>query len=70
VNGDGYIDAMDAGKLVDFENYLITWAEPSCYRKAGDVNGDGSIDSLDAGTVVDCENYRIKINQVTGELIP
>jgi hypothetical protein len=70
VNGDGNIDAMDAGKIVDFENYQITWAEPSCFRKAGEINGDGSIDSIDAGLIVDCENYLSTIDQVTGTVFP
>ncbi len=64
VNGDGNIDSMDAGMIVDYENYMISLE--GCYLKAGDVNGDGNVDSIDAAYVVDCENYLITINQVTG----
>ncbi len=68
LNGDGSIDSMDAGKAVDFENYLEPWvpADDALYIKAGDLNGDGSVDSLDAGKIVDAENYIITVDQVTG----
>jgi len=68
LNGDGLIDSSDAGKLVDYENYIITWhpAADAALFKAGDLNGDGKTDSLDAGLVVDTENYLITINQRTG----
>jgi len=68
VNGDGSIDSLDAGIMVDYENYLIPW-EPAAdadYLKAADLNGDNSIDSLDAGITVDVENYMVTINQKTG----
>lgn len=68
VNGDGAVDSIDAGTMVDYENYLISW-EPvtdARYMEAGDLNGDGSIDSIDAGITVDTENYLSFINQVTG----
>lgn len=68
LNGDGSVDSIDAGKAVDFENYMVPWdpADDTLYIKAGDLNGDGSVDSLDAGKIVDAENYMISINQVTG----
>ena len=68
VNGDGSTDSMDAGVMVDNENYLVSWDPPADaeYIKAGDLNGDGSIDSIDAGIVVDSENYMSFINQSTG----
>jgi len=68
VNGDGNIDSIDAGIMVDLENYIITWDKvaDAAKFKAGDVNGDGNIDSLDAGIAVDSENYIMHINQATG----
>lgn len=68
VNGDGSIDSLDAGSIVDHENYITSWditADAALY-KAGDLNGDGTVDSIDAGLAVDAENYRIAINQVGG----
>lgn len=68
VNGDGSIDSIDAGIMVDYENYLILW-DPlidAAYLKAADLNGDNSIDSLDAGITVDAENYLVTIDQTTG----
>jgi len=71
VNGDGSIDSLDAGIMVDYENYLIPWepAADAAYLKAADLNGDNSIDSLDAGITVDAENYVITIDQTTGLVI-
>lgn len=68
LNGDGIIDSSDAGKIVDYENYVISWnpAADAAFYKAGDLNGDGKIDSLDASLVVDAENYVITIDQRTG----
>ena len=68
VNGDGNIDSIDAGKIVDFENNALHWdpTTDAAFIKAGDVNGDRNVDSMDAGTVVDVENGRICINQSTG----
>ncbi|HOU09306.1 MAG TPA: leucine-rich repeat protein [Clostridiales bacterium] len=68
VNGDGNIDTGDAGLIVDFENFFITWdpeADAALYF-AADLNGDGNIDTADAGIVVDCENFLLAIDQVTG----
>ena len=68
VNGDGKIDSLDAGLLVDYENYAVAWdaADHAATLEAADINGDGKIDSLDAGLVVDAENYLVTINQSTG----
>ncbi len=68
VNGDGSIDSIDAGNIVDYENYLVTWdiSTDSANIKAADLNGDGSIDSMDAGIAVDTENYMVAIDQSTG----
>ncbi len=65
VNGDSSIDSIDAGVLVDAENYLISWDSPAdaVYKFAGDVNLDGSVDSIDAGIIVDYENYLVPISQ-------
>jgi hypothetical protein len=65
VNGDGNIDSADAGVLVDYENYLITWDtnEDASFVLAGDVNADGNVDSSDAGIIVDYENYIVQISQ-------
>ena len=68
VNGDGNIDSGDAGLIVDYENFFITWdpAADAALYKAADLNGDGNIDSGDAGLIVDAENFMLTINQVTG----
>jgi len=72
INGDGNIDSIDAGKIVDHENYMLTWdpAADAALYKAGDLNGDGNIDSIDAGIAVDAENYMVTINQSTGLTVP
>ncbi len=68
INGDGSIDSLDAGMIVDYENYLIPLDQTTdlAYLKAADVNIDGSVDSLDAGIVVDIENYLVFIDQRLG----
>ena len=68
VNGDGSTDSLDAGMMVDVENYLVTWdpAADAAFIKAGDLNDDGTIDSIDAGSAVDVENYIMGVNQLTG----
>jgi len=68
VTGDGNIDSIDAGNLVDYENYMINWdpATDAAQIKAGDLNGDGNVDSIDAGIAVDSENYMLTIDQSTG----
>lgn len=68
VNGDGSIDGIDAGRIVDYENYVIVWAPitQAAYIKAGDLNGDGQVDGIDAGIAVDTENYIVTLNQSTG----
>ena len=67
-SGDGMVDSLDAGKMVDYENYVISWdpAIDSAFIKAGDLNGDGSIDSIDASIAVDVENYLLTIDQSVG----
>lgn len=68
VNGDGSVDSLDAGNMVDYENYMVNW-DPltnAAIIKAADLNDDGSIDSLDAGIAVDAENYMADIDQNTG----
>lgn len=68
VSGDGNIDSMDAGAIVDFENYRVNWdtVTDAAKHKAADINGDGNIDSIDSGIMVDTENYMLYINQSTG----
>ncbi|NLX93699.1 MAG: hypothetical protein GXZ02_07530 [Clostridiales bacterium] len=70
VNGDGNIDSVDAGALVDFETFNLSWNTTSgdAYRKAADLNMDDNIDSIDAGIIVDAENFVCVINQATGGL--
>ena len=68
VNGDSNIDSIDAGLIVDVENYLVVWdktADAALYF-AGDVNGDGNSDTIDAGVAVDVQNYLMSIDQATG----
>lgn len=67
-NGDGHIDSIDAGQMVDYENYMFSWdpTVDAAYLKAGDLNGDGNVDSIDAGIAVDAENYLLTIDQTTG----
>jgi uncharacterized repeat protein (TIGR02543 family) len=71
VNGDGNIDSIDAGVMVDVQNYSTTWdpVANAYYYKAGDLNGDGNIDSIDAGLTVDFQNYMVNINQATGSVV-
>ncbi len=68
VNGDATIDSLDAGMVVDHENYLIPWTDPAdtCFKLASDTNDDGSRDSIDAGLIVDSENYLANIVQSRG----
>jgi len=68
VNGDGNIDSIDAGNIVDYQNYMITWdpLTDAAKIKAADLNGDGNVDSIDAGIAVDSQNYMSFINQSTG----
>jgi len=69
VNSDGNIDSIDAGLVVDVENYIVKWdlTSDAVLKKAADLNGDGNVDSIDAGIMVDIENYIVNINQSTGE---
>lgn len=68
VNGDGNTDSLDAGLVVNFENYLVDWDAVADAGKlrAGDLNSDGQVDSIDAGLLVDAENYSKAINRTTG----
>ncbi|MGI6249401.1 MAG: leucine-rich repeat protein [Acutalibacteraceae bacterium] len=72
VNGDGNIDAMDTGCIIDYENSLITWdpVADAAVLRAADLNGDGNIDAVDAAIAVDAENYRLTIDQTTGTTLP
>jgi hypothetical protein len=72
VNGDGNIDSIDAGNIVDYQNYMITWnpVTDAALYKAGDLNGDGNVDSIDAGLAVDAQNYMVTIDQSTGLSAP
>jgi len=68
VNGDGNTTGLDAGAIVNVENYMAAW-DPvidAAQIKAADVNGDGNINGLDAGILVDVENYVRTIDQTTG----
>ena len=71
VNGDGNIDSIDAGVLVDVQNYNVTWnpVTDAVFYKAGDLNADGNVDSIDAGSIVDVQNYIKTVDQVTGALV-
>lgn len=70
VDGDGNIDTIDSGVLVDFENYKVLWNTPGAYayRKAADLNKDGNIDSIDASIVANSFNLLCAINQATGTI--
>lgn len=72
VNGDGNIDTSDAGNIVDYENFLISWdtAADSAYLAAADLNSDGNVDSADAGLVIDVENFLLTVDQTTGLAVP
>jgi len=66
VNGDGNINGIDSGIIVDFDNYLFAWdaATDAPFIIAADVNGDGNINNIDAGIVVNAENYLVNIDQI------
>ena len=66
-NDDSNIYAIDAGRIVDYENNMFKWnpATDLCYLRAVDVNGDNNYDSIDASIVLDCEYYQKTINQIT-----
>ena len=68
VNGDGNITSIDAGILVNVENYAVAWypMTDAALIKAGNINGDGNVNGIDAGIVIDVENYNRNINQTTG----
>lgn len=68
VNGDGSVDGIDAGRMIDFDAALIQWdtVTDAALLRAADLNGDGNVDSIDAGIVVDAENFLVTIDQATG----
>lgn len=69
VNGDANITGLDAGIVVNVENYLISWdttATDAAMMLAGDVNNDGNITGTDAGILVNIENFAQDIDQSTG----
>ncbi len=50
VNGDGIIDPLDSGKIIN--HYLERTELLNAYAIAGDINIDGEIDPLDSGKVI------------------
>lgn len=58
LNGDGIIDIIDAGILVQFCNDMRDLSPEQ--RLAADINGDGEIDIIDAGILVQFCNDIIK----------
>lgn len=68
VNGDGNINGVDVGIMVNVENYSVSWnpVTEAAFIIAGNINGDGNINGMDAGITVDVENYMRTLNQVTG----
>ena len=64
----GNIGGSDAGLLINFENYMISWdpAADAALFEAADVNGDGNVNAIDAGIIVNVENYLMTIDQTTG----
>ena len=71
LNGDGNLDGIDAGKVVDYENFLGNWTtdQEAYYRVAGDVNRDGNIDSIDTGVLIDAENGLRNVDQTTNPVL-
>lgn len=68
VSGDGIVNGIDAGIIINVENYTVAWdaVMQAAFIKAGDVNGDGSVNGMDSGIIVNSENYITEINQATG----
>ena len=54
VNGDGCVDIVDIGIVVDFYGEEVT---ASGVNKKADVNGDGTIDIIDIGIIIDRYEY-------------
>ena len=53
VNGDGYIDAIDASNILSYYSVVstgsdITTSEQVVCRHKGDINGDGEVNAVDA----------------------
>ena len=69
VNGDGIINGIDAGIVVNIENYSAVWdsVTDAAFIRAADVNGDGVVNGIDSGIMVNSENYVTHISQVTGQ---
>lgn len=67
INGDGNIDSLDSALTSDYENFFISWDDPSeeCFRYAADANADYNIDSMDGALIVDEENFMSEIDQFT-----
>ena len=65
VNGDSNITGIDAGIVINVENYLVDLdpIDDIALTTAADVNNDGNINSIDAGIIVNNENYLEQISQ-------
>lgn len=50
VNGDGYVDSLDAALVLKYDVKLVSFDESQI--SAGDVNGDGGANSLDAALIL------------------
>lgn len=55
INGDGEVDIIDAGIIVQFANGINTNLSEK-QLQAADVNGDGEVDIIDAGMIVQYAN--------------
>ena len=55
INGDGEVDIIDAGMIVQFANGINTNLSEK-QLQAADVNGDGEVDIIDAGMIVQYAN--------------
>ena len=62
VNGDGFIDSVDAGTIAEAEGGLAEF-ESYVYEFAGDYDGNGYFDSVDAGYVAEYEGGLYDITQ-------
>lgn len=55
INGDGEVDIIDAGIIVQYANGINTNLSEK-QLQAADVNGDGEVDIIDAGMIVQYAN--------------
>lgn len=55
INGDGEVDIIDAGIIVQYANGINTNLSEK-QLQAADVNGDGEVDIIDAGIIVQYAN--------------